>query len=155
MANKLGLSDTEIRQVQTRGRTDVALLPGSEPPKATYHNPRTGQEFHGLPRDPYSLELYMIVHGLVLGPAPKELRDSYEVSKTIVGKKSLRGPANEVVRIDREATTGAKGDPIPGTSADDLRVMIKEAVRAALAAKEEEAPQEKTQPALNTQLQLL
>ncbi len=44
---------------------------------AAYHNPKTGQEFPNLPLDPRALTRYLR-RGLMLGPAPAELRAKWE-----------------------------------------------------------------------------
>ncbi len=64
-----------------KGYTDPVMLPGAEgPPKTIYHNPKTGQEFKGLPADSYNLVHYLS-RGLSIGPAPEILKEVWENRK--------------------------------------------------------------------------
>lgn len=46
-------------------------------PTGTFHNPKTGQEFHGLPTDPWSMEKWIRVRRFRRGPAPAALRKKW------------------------------------------------------------------------------
>lgn len=46
----------------------------------TFHNPKTGQEFFGLPIDPYHLGRHLR-RGLVMGPAYPELKAKWEAGE--------------------------------------------------------------------------
>lgn len=61
--------------------------------KATYHNPQTGQEFPALPTDPRSLQLYTLVKGWRLGPAPAELKAKWEAGAIERAAKSREAEA--------------------------------------------------------------
>ena len=78
----------DVKKADRAGGAHSELLPDAQGPSTTtYHNPLTGQEFHGLPMDPWSLESYMRggVHGsrarLLPGPASEELRAKWESFK--------------------------------------------------------------------------
>ena len=87
----IGATDKEKRELAMRGYSEPVLLPGAEgPPKITYHNPKTGQEFPDLPADSYNL-MHYIGRGLTVGPPSAELkakwdaREVVEVASTITG----------------------------------------------------------------------
>jgi len=67
-----------VKEASSDARVEaMEPVPGSSgPPTSYYHNPRTGQEFPGLPLDGWSLMRYMR-RGLLPGRAPKELRDRF------------------------------------------------------------------------------
>lgn len=81
---------SDVRKAVAEGGSYSELLPGAQgPPTSTYHDPRTGQEFPGLPVDPWSLEVYMKRHRWLPGPAPAALRAEWEKTKL-----TLVDPAN-------------------------------------------------------------
>lgn len=92
---------SDVRKAAASGGAYSELLPdASGPPTSTYHNPRTGQEFHGLPVDPWSLELYMKKHRLLPGPAPAELQEQWEKTKlTLVDPANTTKNLNEAEKM--------------------------------------------------------
>jgi hypothetical protein len=55
----------------------IRPLAGAEgAPSSCFHNPKTGQEFIGLPIDPYHLGRHL-QRGLIMGPASPELREKW------------------------------------------------------------------------------
>lgn len=92
---------SDVRKAEAAGGAHSELLPGASGPQtATYHNPRTGQEFSGLPTDPWSLERYMKVHRLLPGRAPAALRAEWEETKKTLADPTdeYRDAAAEIVR---------------------------------------------------------
>ena len=83
-----------VRRAKKSGGSAYVIEEG--PSNVSYYDPETGQEFIGLPRDPWSLELYMRggIHGnrpkLLPGRAPVELRTKWEEYKV-----TLEDPADE------------------------------------------------------------
>ena len=87
--------DKELaRRAKKSGGSAYVIEEG--PSNISYYDPQTGQEFPGLPRDPWSLELYMRggKHGnrpkLLPGRAPAELRAKWQEIKA-----TLEDPAEE------------------------------------------------------------
>ena len=59
----------------------IRPLAGADGAASTYfHNPKTGQEFVNLPIDPYHLSRHL-QRGLVMGPAPAELKAKWEAGE--------------------------------------------------------------------------
>jgi hypothetical protein len=77
----LPLTEEEKLDIERQGWSDRRLPKG--PPKGTYHNPITGQEFYGLPTDAWSIEKYAKrrTGRLSYGPAPKELKIKWATSQ--------------------------------------------------------------------------
>ena len=81
-----------VRRAKKSGGSAFVIEEG--PSNISYYDPLTGQEFAGLPRDPWSLELYMRGgrHGnrpkLLPGRAPAELKAKGEETRA-----SLEDPA--------------------------------------------------------------
>jgi len=75
----VGISvSAEIKQELAIKGYYIEELPDADgPPKTTYHNPRTGQEFRRLPADAWGISHYL-GRGLRVGPAPEDLRQAWE-----------------------------------------------------------------------------
>jgi hypothetical protein len=70
---------------------------------AAYHNPKTGQEFPNLPLDPRALTRYLR-RGLMLGPAPAELKAKWESAS------AERAAADDAMVAEYEASDQAQID---------------------------------------------
>ena len=116
-----------------RGRRTLEPLPGAGgPPKATYHDPKTGQEFPGLPVDSYSIWNYTVRRGLAFGPAPAELKAKF------VPKRDV-----ELAYIGEGSDLSA-GDSAPNSVVQQLLDRI-EALEARLSVQTEDGPVEPVQ----------
>jgi hypothetical protein len=82
---RIRLTRAEQRELKKSGHV-VGTIPGASGPQtSTYYDPKTGQEFHGLPIDEWSLQRYIRVKGWMLGPAPAAMKRKW---KRILAKRS-------------------------------------------------------------------
>lgn len=85
---------------------DVAFLEDAAGvPKGAYYDPKTGQQFIGLPTDPWSSEHYRRVRKLRFGHAPVELAKKWELAQKRLRAKV--GVLNKPMPHDVPLTAGA------------------------------------------------
>ncbi len=80
----MGITLTPQEKAQLQREDSLILpLPGADGVEsATFHNPDTGQEFFGLPVDPYHLSR-SLKRGLRMGPASLELKAKWEDNEPV------------------------------------------------------------------------
>ena len=86
------LTAEEKRDIEKQGYTDRNLPQG--PDKATYHNPKTGQEFYNMPVDEHNAKMFRR-KGWVLGSASPKLRKKWKETPKRVLQETVNGIVTE------------------------------------------------------------
>ena len=98
------VTPTEKAELKAAGSL-VRPLAGADGAASTYfHNPKTGQEFVNLPIDPYHLGRHL-QRGLVMGPAPAELKAKWEAGE------AERSAANDALMAEHLSKSPVEETP--------------------------------------------
>ena len=81
-------TNEEKRQMAMKGYSDPVVI-ADGPSKLTYHDPKTGKEM-SLPADAHNIVHYL-ARGLMVGPAPADLKKKYEESEENIVHNTVYG----------------------------------------------------------------